>query len=139
MQLSNDDITVATKEEKDWLDSHSSDSSDIRDNHHITEVTNHGDAFRSYICKCGASYCGASYKTLGNQQDRSEELKKLTHCTFCGNTRQDVKILIARSPMIGICSECVIVCMQIVVDQAHKVFKTKTDIESADIEDNKKG
>lgn len=53
-----------------------------------------------------------------NEIDRLEQLKQLTHCTFCGKTRQEVKLLIARSPMIGICSECVVVCMEIIIDEA---------------------
>ncbi len=46
----------------------------------------------------------------------TEESKQLNHCSFCGNSKEVVKKLIV-GDNVAICSDCVELCQELIVDE----------------------
>ena len=46
----------------------------------------------------------------------TEESKQLTHCSFCGTNKEQVKKLIV-GESVAICSDCVELCQELIVDE----------------------
>lgn len=52
----------------------------------------------------------------------TEENKQLTHCSFCGTSKEAVKKLIV-GESVAICSDCVELCQELIVDEAKDPHK----------------
>jgi len=57
---------------------------------------------------------------------------KINHCSFCGNSKEIVKKLIV-GENVAICSDCVELCQELIVDEAQEEPKENTDYDPESI------
>ena len=74
-------------------------------------------------------------KDTKNISDKTTDIaKEGTCCSFCGNTAQDVRMMVAGPNNIYICEECITICYEVLLDN----YKNELEEEKQKLEIVKK-